>query len=233
MKKLLVALLISAVVISGLNCAATQSQQGAGIGAVVGGVVGGVIGHQMGDKTAGIILGAALGGLAGAYIGDYMDKQAKEINQQVPDADVIVINNEGKPVENSQDQGGQAILVKFDSNTLFDVNSSELKAGAKSNLDNLAGIMTKYEKTNIHISGHTDATGTDDLNQKLSEKRAQAVSGYLTGKGVTATRFTVVGHGESKPIASNDTPEGRQLNRRVEIIISPNDALVDTAKKQG
>ncbi len=235
MKKVLIFLLIGAMVAVGLNCASmSKTEKGATIGAGAGAIIGGIIGHQTGNKTAGIIIGAAIGGMAGAYIGNYMDKQAQEIEQEVPDADVIVVNPQGEAVENPEKEQGQAIVVTFNSGTLFDVDSYALKPGAKANLDKLAAIMVDYDQTDINIGGHTDSSGADEYNLKLSKQRAQTVADYIAEKGVSRARFTIKGYGESMPVASNDTTEGKQLNRRVEIIISANDSLKkDAQNKQG
>lgn len=234
MKRYLVLFLIVAFVASTLGCAnMSNTEKGAATGAVAGGVIGGIIGHQTGNKTAGIIIGAAIGGMAGAYIGNYMDRQKQEIEETVPDAEVVTVNHEGEVVEENEKEEGQALMVTFNSNTLFDINSSALKPGAKANLDQLAVVMNKYEETNININGHTDATGSEEYNMKLSKERAQSVADYLGAQGVRSARFTVKGFGETLPIASNETPEGRQLNRRVDIVITPNEALIEEAKSQG
>jgi outer membrane protein OmpA-like peptidoglycan-associated protein len=127
---------------------------------------------------------------------------------------------------------GEGIKITFDSGILFDVNKATLKPASEVQLAKLAKVLEKYPDTNILLEGHTDATGTDEYNLDLSKLRAQSVGNYLSGLGVNATRFTMMGYGESQPIASNDTEEGKQLNRRVEVAIYANDKLKAAAEKQ-
>lgn len=194
----------------------TNTQKGAGIGAVAGGTIGAVIGKKAGNTAVGAIIGGAIGGTAGAFIGKKMDKQAKEIQQSIPGAEVI-------PYE-------EGIIVKFDSGILFGVDKSELQAAAKQNIDNLAASLNKYPDTDIMVIGHTDASGSDSYNQSLSERRAASVKSYAVSKGVDSNRLKTVGKGESEPIASNDTAEGMSLNRRVEIVIVANEKMKQEAK---
>jgi outer membrane protein OmpA-like peptidoglycan-associated protein len=215
-KKLLTVSLIFALLVLIIGCASSSKTKGAVIGAGAGGVVGGVIGHAAGNTAVGAILGAAIGGAAGLYIGNYMDKQAAEVERDIEGAQVTRI--------------GEGIKITFDSGILFDVNKAVLKPVSKENLDKLAEILNKYEDTNILLEGHTDATGSDEYNMDLSEKRATSVGNHLAIQGVNPTRFTIMGYGESQPIATNDTDEGRQLNRRVEIAIMANDKLKKAAK---
>ena len=150
------------------------------------------------------------------YIGDYMDKQAAEI-----EADI-----EGAKVE----RVGEGIKITFDSGILFEVDKSNLQPVAVTNIDKLAGILNKYEDTDILIEGHTDATGSEDYNMDLSRRRAESVAAKLAADNVNPVRFTLVGYGEIQPIATNDTPEGRASNRRVELAIMANDKLKKVAK---
>jgi outer membrane protein OmpA-like peptidoglycan-associated protein len=159
--------------------------------------------------------GGGGGGTAGALIGRHMDKQAEEMRRDL----------EGAKVE----RVGEGIKITFDSGILFDFNKSELRSQAKENIDKLAVILLKYPDTNILVAGHTDASGSDDYNQKLSESRANTVANYAKGRGVEGARFTVVGYGESDPVASNDTPQGMQQNRRVEIAIFANEKMKKAA----
>ena len=147
-----------------------------------------------------------------------MDKQAAEIEQDI----------EGAKVERI----GEGIKITFDSGIMFDVNKATLKPASENNLDNLAQILNKYEDTDILLEGHTDASGSEEYNTELSEKRAKSVRNYLASQKVNPTRFTLVGYGESQPIATNDTSEGRQLNRRVEIAIMANDKLKKAAEEK-
>ncbi len=127
---------------------------------------------------------------------------------------------------------GEGIKITFGSGLLFDVDKADLRPEAQTELVELARILNKYSDTNILIEGHTDSTGSDDYNQTLSERRARSVSVFLAAQNVDSRRFSVIGYGESQPIASNDTAEGRQQNRRVELAIMANDKLKEAAKKQ-
>lgn len=219
MKKVLVVFLALVLVLSFMNCASTKKRdKGAGIGAVAGAIIGGVIGKQSGNTAAGAIIGAVVGGAAGAYIGNYMDKQAEEIERDL----------EGAKVERI----GEGIKITFDSGILFEINKSNLQSEAKTNLSNLAVILNKYEDTEILVEGHTDSTGGYDHNMDLSLRRAQSVANYMTGLEVYASRFKMMGYGEDQPIMSNNSAEGRQANRRVEIAIFANDKLKGAAKKK-
>lgn len=199
-----------------IGCSASNRLKGGLFGAGAGGTVGAVIGNQYGSSAKGAIIGAAVGGTAGAIIGNYMDRQAEEMQQSV----------EGAKVE----RVGEGIQLTFDSGILFATNSSTLSATAQLNVADLAAILQKYPDTNIVIAGHTDSTGADDYNQKLSERRAEAVTNYLLGKGISKTRLTTVGLGETQPVATNDTLEGRTLNRRVEVAVVANEDLKTAAK---
>ncbi len=215
-KKVFKILVILGLLLGSLNCGMTRAQKGATIGATTGGVVGGVIGNATGNTALGAILGAAIGGAAGAYIGSYMDKQAAEIEKDIDGAEV--------------ERVGEGIKITFDSGIVFDVNKSDLKSQFQGELSELAVILKKYEDTEILLEGHTDATGSDEYNLELSKKRAQSVSNFLAGQGVTVNRFTIMGYGESQPIADNETTAGRQQNRRVEVAIYANDKLKKAAE---
>ncbi len=183
----------------------SRKEKGAAIGAAAGGVVGGVIGNQTGSTARGAIIGAVVGGAAGAIIGHQMDQQAKELQQNIPGATVTRV--------------GEGIAVTFASGLLYDFDSDVVRADAGQNLRALAASLEKYPNTDLLIVGHTDAVGTSDYNQALSERRATAAANYLEAQGVAAGRLRAVGRGETEPIAGNDTEAGRQLNRRVEIAI--------------
>ncbi|MHB1863668.1 MAG: OmpA family protein [Gemmatimonadaceae bacterium] len=183
----------------------SRKEKGAAIGAAAGGVVGGVIGNQTGSTARGAIIGAVMGGAAGAIIGHQMDQQAKELQQNIPGATVTRV--------------GEGIAVTFASGLLYDFDSDVVRADAGQNLRALAASLEKYPNTDLLIVGHTDAVGTSEYNQALSERRATAAAKYLEAQGVASGRLRAVGRGETEPIASNDTEAGRQLNRRVEIAI--------------
>ncbi len=218
MKKILAVVLLGALLVSAGCASMSRQEKGAVIGAGSGAVIGGVIGKQVGNTALGAILGAAVGGAAGAYIGDYMDDQAEEIDRDL----------EGATVE----RVGEGIKITFDSGILFAVGKSDLQGEARTNLTNLAAILNKYADTEVLIEGHTDATGSDESNLTLSRNRAQSVANYLESQQVTATRFTIMGYGESQPVATNDSAEGRQANRRVELAIMANDKLKKAAEQK-
>jgi outer membrane protein OmpA-like peptidoglycan-associated protein len=219
MRNIIIFVLLT-VMIAGVHesCGMSRTMKGTGIGAAAGGVVGGIIGKQSGNTAVGAIIGAAVGGAAGAYIGNYMDKQAEEMQADL----------EGAKIE----RVGEGIKITFDSGILYDVNKATLRPVAKTNLDKMAAILNKYPDTNILIEGHTDGTGSDEHNLELSRNRASSVSNYLAGLGVDPSRFTAMGYGESQPIATNDTNEGRQQNRRVELAIMANDKLKKAAEQK-
>ncbi len=199
------------------GCTTTSNTgRGAGIGAASGAVIGGLIGGRSGSWATGAIIGAVVGGAAGALIGDYMDDQAKEIDDQV----------EGATVE----RVGEGIRVVFDTGLLFTTGSSTLTSNSRYNIQKLANILNKYEDTNIVIEGHTDSEGSESYNQRLSEQRAESVASLLRAYNVSGMRISTVGYGETRPVASNETVEGRRLNRRVEVLIYANDELIEQAQ---
>jgi outer membrane protein OmpA-like peptidoglycan-associated protein len=218
MKKLVVVMVVMAFLVFIIGCSATRTQKGGAIGAAAGGVAGAVIGKQAGNTILGAIIGAAVGGAAGAYIGHYMDKQAAEIEQDLQGASV--------------ERVGEGIKITFNSGLLFDVNKATLRDASKAELTKLAQILNKYPDTNILVEGHTDNTGSEEYNLELSRQRAQSVENYLASLNVNPTRFTIMGYGESQPVATNDTAEGRQQNRRVDLAIMANDKLKKQAEKQ-
>jgi outer membrane protein OmpA-like peptidoglycan-associated protein len=226
MKKVSVLIVIIAIVFSNLfvSCEATKNanntQKGAGIGAIGGALIGGIIGNNTGLGTAGgALIGAAIGGGTGALIGKNMDKQAREIETALPGAQV--------------ERVGEGIRLVLGENAVrFDTNKSTLTATAKANLDKLVPVFNQYPDTNIQIFGYTDSTGSPEYNLKLSDQRAASVKFYLAGKGLVASRFVTSGLGIADPIATNETPEGRSQNRRVEFAIRANEKMVQEAQKE-
>ncbi|RYJ45635.1 OmpA family protein [Flavobacterium beibuense] len=208
------------------SCEATKNmnntQKGAGIGAASGAVIGGIIGNNVGkggNTALGAIIGGVVGGTAGGLIGNSMDKQAREIDEALPGAEV--------------ERVGEGIKLTLGENSVnFDLNKSSLTSTAKANLDKLVPVFNDYPDTNIDIFGYTDSSGSDDYNLKLSEQRAASVKTYLVSKGLSAGRINTIGRGEADPIASNDTKEGMSKNRRVEFAITANEKMVEDAKKQ-
>lgn len=199
------------------GCNATNTTKGGAIGAGVGGAIGGAIGHNSDNTVVGAIIGATVGGAAGALIGRQMDKQAEELKRDL----------EGAHVE----RVGEGILITFESGLVFDTDSYGLREATKTNLTDLSETLKKYDDTDILIEGHTDNTGEDAYNQKLSENRADAVENFLVTQGIQDSRVTTKGYGESQPLDSNDTEAGRQKNRRVEVAIYANKEMKRLAKK--
>ncbi len=216
MKRWIVVGLLFSLIAGSLSCASMNNRQkGAAAGGAAGAVIGGAIGKAAGNTAVGAILGAAIGGAAGIYIGNYMDKQAEEMERDLEGAEIERI--------------GEGIKVTFDSGILFDIDKASLRDASKRNLQDLAEIVKKYENTNILIEGHTDNTGTDEHNLELSRQRAQSVANYLATLEVDPTRFTIMGYGESQPVAPNETAEGRQQNRRVDLAVMANKDLKQRA----
>lgn len=224
MRRSIIVLVVASLAVGPLSCSGmSKGQKGAGIGAGVGALAGAVIGHQSGNKEAGAIIGGVTGGVAGAIIGDYMDKQAAEMETDLSGAKV--------------ERSGDGINVTFGAGILFDVNKYDLRSEARTEITRMAEILAKYPDTYVRIEGHTDADGSESYNQTLSERRASAVTAYLTEKGISVGRLKDFGFGESRPVASNESSEGKQANRRVEVIIEPNEELrrqaEAKAKEQG
>lgn len=198
---------------------ANNQQKGTAIGAATGAVLGAVIGNNVGsgkNSELGAVLGAVVGGAAGNVIGRKMDKQAKEIKETLPGAEV--------------ERVGEGIKVTMKENIVnFAFDSSNLTSAAKTNLDKLAKVLKNNPDTNINIYGHTDSKGSDSYNLALSERRANAVKSYLSSKGISSSRMIATGMGESNPVATNDTESGRAQNRRVEFAITANQDMINDA----
>lgn len=227
MKKVTLYVLVSILSLGSLlsGCEAAKNtnktQRGAAIGAVAGGILGAVIGNNVkgGNSAMGAVLGGVIGGVAGGVIGNKMDKQAREIQTALPGAQV--------------ERVGEGIKLTLGENAVrFDTNKSTLTATAKANLDRLVPVFQSYADTDIVIYGYTDSTGSVEYNQSLSEQRAASVKTYLASKGLNTSRFTTTGMGIADPIVTNDTPEGRSQNRRVEFAITANDKMIEEAKKE-
>ncbi len=193
-----------------------NTQKGTGIGVAGGAAAGALIGGGGKSSVIGALIGAAVGGGAGYLIGNHMDKQATEIKQAVPDAQV--------------ERVGEGINMTFNSGLLFKINSSDLSDSAKSNLDRIAVVFNKYPETIILVEGHTDNTGTHDYNQALSQKRATAVANYLISRSVAESRFSIKWYAETQPKYPNDTDANRKLNRRVEVAIIADNQLKKEAE---
>ena len=195
----------------------SKAATGGAVGAAGGAAVGAVIGNQTGSTTRGAIIGAVVGGVAGTIIGNEMDKQARELEQNIPGARVHRV--------------GEGIAVVFDSGLLFDFDSDALTPQARENLDALAASLNKYPQSDLMIVGHTDNVGSDSYNMDLSNRRAASARAFLRSSGVTRT-IKSVGRGEREPITDNESEEGRQQNRRVEVAIYASDAMVQAAERE-
>ncbi len=218
MKNILLVTVISAALFS-VGCKTwNKSQKGAVIGTAGGAVIGGVIGKATGNTVLGVIIGATVGGVAGAVIGHKMDKQAEEIKNAIPDAQVVRV--------------GEGIVIEFNNKILFGFDQSILSSEAKTNLKKLELILEKYPDTNIEVQGHTDSKGTAKYNLALSERRAMAVSSHLASIGVTTSRLTIHGFGEAAPKYENTTEDGRSQNRRVEFLVTANEKMKADAAKE-
>ena len=183
---------------------------------VAGGLLGGTLGYLLGDVIGGStarIIGAGVGGAAGAVIGKQFDDQIRELEEET----------EGSGVDVTEIGDQEAILVNLPDGVTFAVNSDTISPAFQDTLDIIAESLKKYPNSLIDVMGHTDSTGSDAFNQTLSERRAQTVANYLQSQGVSSARIRWQGFGETLPIASNDTAEGRAQNRRVEIKIIPFD----------
>jgi len=219
--------LVLAIVLVFISCDATKNvnntQKGGAVGAAGGAVIGGVIGNNTGDgdnSVLGAIIGGVVGGAAGAYIGNRMDKQAKEIEQEIPGAEVSRV--------------GEGINVTFNENSgvYFATNQSDISGESEISLLKLITIFQKYPKTNIIVEGHTDSSGSDAYNMELSRNRAQSVTNYLSRNGISASRIETNWFGEDQPKHDNSTAEGRSKNRRVELAIVANEELKEEAKEK-
>ncbi|MGE3866424.1 MAG: OmpA family protein [Hyphomonadaceae bacterium] len=218
MKKLLLGSTLAAFLLAGCQSVdpytgqsrVSRSTYGAGIGALAGAAVGALTNtsnsKQM-QKNA--LIGAGVGALAGAGVGAYMDRQAEELAAELRGTGVSVVKT------------GDQIQLVMPGNVTFATNSSDINASFYPVLGSVAKVLQKYKQTIVDVRGHTDSDGADDYNMALSQRRANAVGSYLVSQGVIAGRLMVQGYGETMPVASNATPEGKAQNRRVEIQIQP------------
>ncbi len=183
--------------------------------AAIGGVGGALGGYLLGDLVGGRhdrtekILGAGIGALAGAGVGAYMDAQERKLRQQTAGSGVEVVRR------------GDDLLLRMPSGITFAYDDASVLPRFRPTLDQVADVLADYPKTYIDVLGHTDADGSEAYNQTLSERRARSVADYLSAHGVQSARIATRGYGETQPIASNETADGKALNRRVEIKIEP------------
>lgn len=203
MLKISVAMLVALALATGCESAGKKTAVGAGVGAAAGAAVGAIIGHQTGNRGKGAAIGAALGATAGGVYGNKLDKQAKELE---------------KIAETQRTENG--IITKLKGDILFASGSPEVKGSARDSIAQISDILKKYPENRITVIGHTDSTGKASTNQALSEQRARAVKAVMVEKGVPATSIETLGAGSSSPVGSNDTADGRSMNRRVELQIT-------------
>ena len=218
MKKI-VALTI-AIVFLAAGCSTMKENKKTTIGAVSGAVIGAGVGYAIGGGT-GAGVGTAVGALAGGTIGYMFDKQEKEFKQALADSEAASIQREQRIIDESKKREQEVLVLTFKSDFFFDVDSSVLKPGGYKDIDRAAVVLNRYPETSLRVEGHTDSTGSEDYNLQLSEKRATAVKNELLTQNLDAARIQTIGFGEAKPVADNNTESGRQLNRRVEIVIVP------------
>lgn len=215
-KNVFLLLLGATIILSGCKNM-NKTQKGVLIGAGAGGAVGAGVGKAAGNTALGAIIGATVGGVAGGIIGRKMDKQAEEISK-IPGAEVKRV--------------GEGINVTFEEGVLFGYDKFDVTQTAEKKLDQLSGILNKYPDTYVLIEGHTDATGSNEYNRSLSQRRAEAVSDELREKNVGSKRIKTAWYGEEQPKYSNDTENNRAKNRRVEFAIYASEELIKQAKKE-
>ena len=184
---------------------ATNTAKGAGFGALGGAILGAIAGDDRKD----ILVGAGIGALAGGAVGYYMDQQENKLRQQLQNTGVSVTRN------------GNNIILNMPGNVTFATDSSNISADFYQVLNSVALVINEFEKTYVDVTGHTDSTGSDTYNMQLSVARASSVARYLESRSVLPQRISTQGKGETQPIATNDTAQGRALNRRVEILLTP------------
>lgn len=187
----------------------SNTAKGAAIGAGVGAAVGLITGDSSSERKKRALILAGAGGLAGGAVGNYMDRQEAKLRTQLQGTGVSVTRN------------GDNIILNMPGNVTFMTNSADINAGFYQVLNSVALVLKEFDKTVVDIAGHADSTGPDDKNLELSQRRASSVSSYLGAQGINPQRLIATGYGETRPIASNDTPEGRSQNRRVEITLLP------------
>lgn len=187
----------------------SKATTGALIGAAAGAAVGAISGDDNRERRKRAAIGAGIGALAGGAVGYYMDQQEAKLRERLAGTGVSVSR-----------QGDQVIL-NMAGNVTFATNQSDIKASFYPVLNSVAEVLTEYDQTLVEVVGHTDSTGGDAINRPLSQRRADSVAGYLKSRNISAVRLSTYGVGSDYPVATNDSAEGRQLNRRVEIALLP------------
>lgn len=187
----------------------SKATKGALIGAAIGAVAGVISGDDSRERRKRALIGAGVGGIAGGSVGYYQDVQEARLRAELDATGVSVV------------RVGNNIVLSMPGNVTFDVNKADINAGFYPVLDSVAVVLNEYEKTLVEIAGHTDSTGSNAINQPLSENRAASVASYLKSRKVLPVRMASLGLSSNYPVADNGTAEGRQLNRRVEITLVP------------
>lgn len=187
----------------------SKAAMGAGIGALAGALIGVATGDDAKERRKRALIGAGAGAIAGGSVGYYMDVQEAKLREQLKGTGVSVT------------RVGDNIVLNMPGNITFMTGSADLNADFLRVLDSVGLVLKEYDKTLIVIAGHTDSVGSDADNQALSQRRATSVGQYLAGRNVSSERMVISGYGESRPIASNSTPDGRSQNRRVELTLEP------------
>ncbi len=215
-----IVVLVTLLSLGSAGCSSlSNTQRGALIGAGAGGALGAVVGNAAGSTAKGAIIGAAVGGAAGAIIGSRMNDRAETLERELDDATI--------------ERVGEGILVTFDSGILFGFDSSSLQAAARKNLGDLARVLAEdSDDYELLVAGHTDGSGTEEYNQRLSERRASAASDFLATQGIAGAQIRIQGLGEMEPVASNETTAGQEANRRVEVAIYASAEYRDEATRQ-
>lgn len=213
------ACLVGTMTMSFSGCAAYSSAprtfQGAGVGAAAGAATGAAIGAILGGGKGagkGAAIGAVVGLIGGGVVGNYLDQQAREMQGILAEQDRLR-------------QQQERLDIALASDVMFASGSAEVLAGGRDKLRQFAGVLNRYPRTTIQVIGHTDSRGSEQLNRDLSERRAVAVADELVAAGVSSGRIMTFGRGATSPVATNETPEGRQQNRRVEVIVAPDEGL--------
>jgi len=188
---------------------ASNKAKGAGIGAVVGALLGVATGKDADDRRKRALIGAGVGALAGTAVGAYMDAQENKLRQQLQGSGVSVTRM------------GNDLILNMPGNITFDVNRTDLRGDFIPVLDSVSLVLKEFDKTLIDVTGHTDSTGALAHNMDLSERRATSVATYLRATGVDSLRVFTLGVGPHYPVAENSTANGRQQNRRVELVLKP------------
>lgn len=216
----------------------SQTGQGATAGGTIGAAVGTGVGALIGGKGTwiGALVGGALGAGTGALVGNHMDKQKKALEEQLSQMQ----DQENRNSQDIQDIKVQmvkdrndldAIKLVLGDAVLFQTGKSNLSAAADATLNRVAYNLKQFPDTDVTVVGYTDNTGSEQLNQNLSEKRAESVVSYLESQGIAASRLKAVGMGENDPVASNSTSEGRAQNRRVEMFITADAQMISNAQQ--